>query len=96
MHSRRSRTRAFSVGNPGVNNASPLQRPSVYHNPSCDGMQVMLKKIEYERRIWSTSVAKKRLSVIYTFQLSKKNVSRPDCKLHETMKMFYKPRLTIK
>jgi len=32
-----SRTRAYPlIGNPG-NDASPLQLPSVHHNPSCDG-----------------------------------------------------------
>ena len=33
MHSRRSRTRAFPV----LTMLTPLQLPSVYHNPSCDG-----------------------------------------------------------
>jgi len=33
MHSRRSRTRAFPV----LMMLTPLQLPSVYHNPSSDG-----------------------------------------------------------
>jgi len=31
-------------------------------------MHLMLKKIEYERRIWSTKRSQERLSVIYTFR----------------------------
>jgi len=33
-----SRTRAYpSIGNPGNDACTPLQLPSVHHNPSCDG-----------------------------------------------------------
>ena len=49
MHSRRSRTRAFPV----LMMLTPLQLPSVYHNPSCDGCARDAEENESERKIWS-------------------------------------------
>ena len=46
------------IGNPG-NDASPLQLPSVLHNPVTD-VHVMLRRIECEKRVWSKNVGKKR------------------------------------
>jgi len=47
-------------------NLTPLQMPSVNHNPSCDGldMHVMVKRIQKDSMV-EKHIAKERLSVIY-------------------------------
>jgi len=60
------------IGNPG-DDASPLQLPSVHHNPSCAGCA----RDAEENRMWKESlvkknVAKERSSVVATFDKVKK------------------------
>jgi len=48
---------------------TPLQLPSVHHNPSCDGCA----RDAEEKRMWKessieTNVAKERLNAIYSFR----------------------------
>ena len=64
MHSRRSRTGAFPV----LMMLTPLQLPSVYHNPFCDGCARKAEENRVRNKSGRQNVAKERLRVIYTFR----------------------------
>jgi len=52
------------------NDASPLQLPSVHHNPSCDGYAHTAeeRKDNAKKGFWQQNVAKEKLGVIWTFR----------------------------
>jgi len=55
------------MGNPG-NDASPLQLPSVHHNPHCDRCVCDGEENKMQREFGQQNIGKEILSIIYTFQ----------------------------
>ena len=71
MHSPCSRTRAFPVrlATPVLMMLTPLQLPSVYHNPSCDGCARDAEENRMRKEeLGPQNVTKERGSVICTFR----------------------------